>query len=332
VFATGAAPVTLAALLLALPLTAGATAGPLPSGSNEGLALPLESSVRPSLCRDKDSAPEPHRRSELWDRARLRAVDELCRGLARANAELDREPSSSLRVGLELARAWPGRPEPQALTARALTRLGRHADAWLAFEAAQARGHVNKPDRALRDYAVAAALTGHHDAALDAYRRLITLGALWPDPTERHAVYLEAALAALRAPAGTPADAASYVARVRSEGASTGLGTYAAAVALLIAERQGRSTRAADGPDSPEIWHFLEQLRSSEPARHWPRVFAHEPLGAAALAIEPFSEAEAAELWSAYVKGLNALPGAAEWKQRALERLRRLEGQGSGAP
>ncbi len=327
----GAAPLTLAALLLAPPFL-GAAATTLASGSNEGLALPLESSARPSLCRNGGPAQQSNLRSELWDRARSRAVDELCRSLARAHADLDREPSSSLRVGLELSGTWPGRPEPRALTARALTRLRRYADAWRAFEEARTRGYVARPDRALRDYAVAAALTGHHDAAFEAYRRLITLGALWPNPVERHALYLEAALAALRAPTAALSDAASYVARVRNEGTSTGLRTYAAAVSLLIAERQGRATPAVDGPESGEIWRLLEQLRSSEPPRHWPRVPAHEPLGAAALAIEPFSETEAAELWAGYVKGLDALPGAADFKRRALERLRRLQGQGGSSP
>ena len=295
-------------------------------------------SSRPGPCvaSQPDASNDETRRSPSspgpWDSVRQGALADFCRELARAQVQLLARPDVALVSARSLARAWPGRPEPWVVEARAHTRLNAYAQAWPAWQAARERGHDLRSPRVLREYAIAAAMSGQTDIALESYRRLVTLVSLWPEPRERQRVYLEAAGAALRRGAAGTDEAAGYLASVRSETTSTGLRAYVAGMDALIAHRRGQPTSSVDRVDAGEIWHFVARARHEQRPKHWPVVPRHEAHGAASLLVEKLSALEATELWELYVQGLEQAAMDPASMTRARERLSRLRGQGERLP
>jgi hypothetical protein len=177
---------------------------------------------------------------------------------------------------------------------------------------------------ALRDYAVAAALSGHADAAADTYRRLVSLRDAWPDPRHVQRLYLEAASASLRRTPPAFDEAAGYLSAAEAGASSTGLRAYAAGLHALLRARRGAAGSDPTWLDAPEVWHLVALARAERRPSHWPRVPHHEACALASLLVERYSSTEAAELWELYMAGLDgadpALLAFARARQARLAR------------
>jgi hypothetical protein len=308
------------------------------------LTLSFGESSRPRLCSPHAAqgggadAAEGAGGASPWDRVRLEPALDLCIGLARAQIRLARAPAEVVASARRLAEAFPGRPEPRVLEARALLRAG-HAgaswDAWqaargLGFDAARESGAEPAPAHALRDFAVAAVATGHGDAASGAYRRLVSLLDAWPDPRHVQRIYLEAAMVMLRRGPEPVDEAVGYLSAAESEATSTGLRAYAAGLRALVQLRRRASSPDTSRLDAAEVWHFVAQVREEPPPNYWPAVPRHEPCALASLLVERYSNTEAAELWDQYLAGLEGSGADPALTSLALERKARLARAGGG--
>jgi hypothetical protein len=310
----------------------------LAAAHDGALTAPNAASARPTPCLPQpsdagnDESRRPPSSPGAWDSVRQGALADFCRELARAQVQLLTRPDLVVVSARSLARAWPGRPEPWVLEARAHTRLNAYGEAWPAWQAARERGHDFRSPHVLRDYAIAAAMGGHRDIALESYRRLVTLVSLWPEPRDRHRVYLEAAGAALRRDAARTDEAAGYLASIRAETTSTGLRAYVAGMDALIAHLRGKPAAGGERIEAAEIWYFVSLARGEPRPKHWPVVPRHEAQGAASLLVEKLSSSEALELWELYAKGLEQAAADPPSLARARERLIRLRAQGERLP
>jgi hypothetical protein len=291
------------------------------------LGASIRASARPALCAPQAAAADAA--PSQWDTLRERKLAELCVELGRAQVRLATDPLTVLTRARELAQQWPGRAEPWVLQARARVRLGEYGEAWQAFGAARERGEELRAAHVARDYAVAARMTGQDGEAVAAYRRLVPLAALWPDPLLAQRLLLEAAAATLtRGPEGMN-EALGYLAAVRPRTTSAGLRTVALGLDALAAYRRGQAPRELEQASAPEVWHFVEQVRGGAAGRAWPVIPRPELQAAASLLVERYSASEAAELWRPYAQMLAGAGGEAAL--RAQQRLERLE-RGSGSP
>jgi len=246
----------------------------------------------------------------------------LCRRLARAELALGSDPALALKLGAELAHDLPDRAEPLVLEAQAQTRLRDFSAAWTLWEAAKQHGAEPLSAHALRDYAVSAALSGHSEAALAAYRRLLPLLQAWPDPVDQQAIYLEAAVAAMqRGPEGL-GEATGQLAAARARASSTGLRALAVGLGALAAARRAQPSDSESRLDAPEVWHFVSTVQSGRLPGRWPVLPAHELFGGAALLVEPYSDTAAAELWSRHAAGLEQAGAPAAWQALAAAHLK----------
>jgi tetratricopeptide (TPR) repeat protein len=301
------------------------------------LSTLLNASARPTPClpsaeRAPDAPPGNSPHLTAWDRIRERSDSELCLKLARAQVQLLTQPLLALESARALALAWPALAEPLVLQARARTRLKAYPEAWALWQAARERHYDFRSAHALHDYAVAAAMNGQTEVALDSYRRLLTLLALWPDPLDRASIAIEAAAAALRqGPAGLD-EAAGYLSGARARATSTGLRAYFVGMEALVNQRRNRAALQQPRLDAPEIWHFAALVRADGTAAYWPRIPLHEACGAAALLIEKYSQTEALELWQMHVQGLEQTGADPGWQKRAREHLNRLHASGAHTP
>jgi hypothetical protein len=303
------------------------------------LTLPFGESSRPRLCAPNAArdAAERARGAGPWDRVRHQRTVELCLGLARAQIRLARAPADVIAAARQLAREWPGRPEPRVLEARALLRSGDAAASWDAWQAARALGFDASrepgmdpaPAHAVRDYAVAAVATGHWEIAATLYRRLISLLDAWPDPRHVQRMYLEAAMVALRRGPAQADEAAGYLSAAESSTTSTGLRAYAAGLRAFLDALRGAGTPDANRLDAAEVWHFAAQAQADQLPSYWPAVPRHEAYALASLLVERYSTSEAAELWDRYVAGLDASavdPAVSSFARDRKARLARAGG------
>lgn len=317
----------------------GAFAGFLLLAATHGgdLSAASGASARPEPCLPRPAGPERNAAVQAgaigpWDRIRRRETVDFCSRLARAQIQLLARPQAALATARDLGKAWPGRPEPWVLAARAHTRLKTYDQAWLAWQAARERGYDFRSHHALRDYAIGALMNGEAESALEAYRRLVTLSSLWPAPMDRQRLYLEAAAAALRRGPDALDEAAGYLTAVRAQATSTGLRAYVAGMDAWVAHRRGQPAAELPRVDSAEIWHFVSQVRGERAPSHWPSLSPHEAYAAASLLIERYSSSEALELWELYLEGLQQAPLDPASMGLARERLNRLHAEERRAP
>jgi hypothetical protein len=320
----------------------------LMAGGASDLTLPFGESSRPRLCSPGASASwdmaaargettAQARGGSPWDRVRQQHATDLCLGLARGQIRLAREPGEALTAARRLAREWPGRHEPRVLEARALLRSGDAAASWEAWQTARALGFDRARDpggdpasaHALRDYAVAAVLTGHGEIAGAVYRRLVSLLDAWPDARHVQRIYLEAAAVALRHGPAQLDEAVGYLSAAESSATSTGLRAYAAGMRALVQARRGASPPETSRVDAPEVWHFVGLARADQPPSYWPAVPRHEAYAVASLLVERYSSTEASELWDRYVSGLDPKavdPAVSSFARERQARLARAAG------
>jgi len=303
------------------------------------LSTAAQLGARPSVCvypGAPSGEPRPGR-LDAWDQIREQWREQLCQRLSRLQVELNQAPERALVLGRQLARELPARPEPWVLQAQAQGRLGKYAEAWPLWAAARERGYDFRSAHALRDYAIAAGMTGHGEIALGTYRRLIPWLQAWPDPIDQQCIYLEAAHAALgQGPAGLD-EAEGYLAAARTGATSTGLRAYVAGMSALLAERRGASPAVDGRLDAPEIWHFVGQVRGvgqapgEGPPPRWPWLPRHEVFGAASLLVEAYSSVVAQELWQEHALGVRESAADAPWRSRTELRLKRWQPAGGGS-
>ena len=260
---------------------------------------------------------------DAWDQVREQGRQRLCRLLARAQLALGSDPELALKLAAELARELPDRAEPLVLEAQAQTRRRAFGEAWASWEAARQRGAEPLSAHALRDYAVSAALTGHTEAALTAYRRLLPLLQAWPDPIDQQAIYLEAAVSAMqRGPDGLE-EASGQLAAARTRASSTGLRALAVGLSALAAARHAQSSDSENRLDAAEVWHFVATVQSGRFPGRWPVLPPHELFGAAALLVEPYSDTAAVDLWTRHAAGLEQVRAPSPWRELAAAHLKR---------
>jgi hypothetical protein len=289
------------------------------------LSTLFRASERPEVCRDSSAGgPASERAESPWLDVRSGSLRQLCHQLARAQIELSSRPQAALSIAVELATAWPARPEPLVVQARALLRLQRSVEAWALWQRALQAGYRLRAPGSLRDHALTAVLTGHRQIALADYRQLATLVALWPSATERRRLYLEAAGAALASGPDHLGEAATYLGEARRGAASVRLHAFVAGMTALVHFHRGEPSSSLSQVDSAEAWLFVEKTRSARHPEHWPLVGV-EALAAASLLIEPFSAAEALDLWQPYLERLERDAVGSPWLAQARARAARLE-------
>ncbi len=286
-----------------------------------GAELPTAAklSARPEVCAPASSSDAST--SGAWDQLRQRGREQLCQRLARAQLELGARPGLTLRLARELSRDLPERPEPWILQARAQARLRAFADAWSAWQQAERRGAELTAPHVLRDHAVSAALTGHPQAALASYRRVLPLLQAWADPVEQQAIYLEAASAALQLGPEGLEEAGGLLAMARARGTSSGLRAVIAGASALWAARRGSSAPSDSRLAAGEVWRFVELVQAERWPRSWPVLPAHELQGAAALLVEPYSDVVSEQLWQGHARGLEGAGAHQRWRALAAEPL-----------
>jgi hypothetical protein len=289
-------------------------------------------SSRPRWCAPPSARAGEAAAPDAWDQVREQGRQQFCRRLARAELALGSNPELALKLAAELARDLPDRPEPLVLEAQAQTRRRAFGEAWPLWEAAKQRGAEPLSAHALRDYAVSAALTGHSEAALAAYRRLLPLLQAWPDPIDQQAIYLEAAVTAMRRGPDGLEEAAGQLAAARARASSTGLRALSVGLSALAAARRGQPSDSESRLDAPEVWHFVTTVQSGRFPGRWPALPAHELCGAAALLIEPYSDTAAAELWARHAAGLEQSAAPAPWRALAAEHLKRTSASPRRSP
>lgn len=278
-------------------------------------------SARPEACAPASAVAGEGNPHGAWDQMRERGRQQLCQRLARAQLELGARPGLALRLAKELSQELPERPEPWTLQARAHVRLGAFAEAWSAWEQAERRGEALRAPHALRDHAVSAALTGHGQAALASYRKLLPLLQAFGDPVEQQAIYVEAASAALqRGPDGVD-EAGGLLTVARARATSSGLRAYVAGMSALWAARRGASAPSDSRLAAAEVWRFVELVQGDRWPKLWPTVPAYEVLGAAALLVEPFSAVVSEQLWQRHAQGLESAGAPERWRLLAAQPL-----------
>jgi hypothetical protein len=279
------------------------------------------SSGRPRACPALEAQPGASGRpaQALWQKTSQQHLARFCQRLSSTQITLGTAPADALVAAQALASEWPERSEPRQLVARALTRLGRHSEAWPLWASTMATAEPTGA-LALHDYALAAAMTGHDEQALSAYRTLVTRTASSVDRALRERILIEASAAALRVDRAGTEEALGYLAAAADDRSTPLLATAAAGLARLT--NVLRPGALIDPPpiEPTAAWQLLREVETPTPGRtSWPSLPPHELRGLAALVILPSSADEATTLWRAYIAGLEARGAAG---QPALARAR----------
>lgn len=296
------------------------------------LSTAAKLSSRPRWCAPPSARAGEPSAPDAWDQVREQGRQQLCRRLARAELALGSNPELALKLGAELAHDLPDRAEPLVLEAQAQTRRRAFGEAWTLWEAAKQHGAEPLSAHALRDYAVSAGLTGHSEAALAAYRRLLPLLQAWPDALDQQAIYLEAAVAAMqRGPDGLE-EATGQLAAARARASSTGLRALSVGLSALAAARRAQASDSESRLDAAEVWHFVATVQSGRFPGRWPALPPHELFGAAALLVEPYSDSAASDLWARHAAGLEQAGAPEPWRALAAAHLKRTSSSQRSLP
>lgn len=287
-------------------------------------------SGRPRACPPLEAAPTAAGRpaQAVWQKARQRRLAGLCQQLSSIQIALAAAPAEALTAAQALAGAWPDRVEPTELVARALTRLGRHAEAWPLWTGSTGVSESVAGTGALHDYALSAAMTGHDAQALSAYRSLVTRSASSVDRAYRERILIEASAAALRVDQTGTEEALGYLAAAADDRSTPLLASAAAGLARLANVLRPGALVDVPTVEASAAWAFLREVEAPSAGRtSWPRLPAHELAGLAALVIAPHDAERAAELWQQYMAGLDGRGAsgrsAAERARAELVRLQR---------
>jgi tetratricopeptide (TPR) repeat protein len=250
---------------------------------------------RPPECGVSDAA----RAANVWERAKAPELRPYCDLLASGASKLAAGAGGAeqaLRAAQEAGKRMPGKLAPLVLEGRALSRLGRHEEAWAVLDRARKGDAATLDDPwALVALARSAARTKRLTEADDAYRALLPRAAALP-ASERGQAYVEAALVALaRGPASL--DTAIAVFRQARREAQDSAQTVAWLGLALALDRSGardeaRALLAERGRIDPRASLADARARDLVAAP-----LSTELAAAAALALEPIDAAASRELW-----------------------------------
>lgn len=231
------------------------------------LATAAQGSPRPRECRGA-GAPGTQGAADdgLWSRLRDSDAQRYCELLARGYARLRSAPKDAW-LAAQAAEALVGpRPAVRVLNGRALLRLEQPGTAFELFQLAEAEDAAIFSDpQALHDYARAASFASKAEAALRAYRLLVSRAALLDDPRERTACLIEAAAHVL-ASGGSADEALGYLAQARQQ--AFGLSSWIAGLRSLALQHSNRaeprgagfSAPSAAALGSPPLRRFSDEL------------------------------------------------------------------------
>jgi tetratricopeptide (TPR) repeat protein len=278
---------------------------------------------RPPECGVADAA----RAANVWERAKSPELRPYCDLLASGASKLASGAGGAeqaLRAAEEAGRRMPGKLAPLVLQGRALSRLGRHEEAWAVLDTARKRDAATLDDPwALLALARSAARTRRVAEADEAYRALLPRAAALPG-AERGPVYVEAALVAMaRGPSAI--DAAIAIFRQARREAQDSAQTVAWLGLALALDRAGereeaRALLSERGRTDPR-----PQLADARARDLVAAPLAGELDAAAALALEAIDPAASRELW----KRVAAAGGP--WAEHAQAQLAPAAGRGKRA-
>jgi tetratricopeptide (TPR) repeat protein len=283
-----------------LTLLAALAAAPRPGD----LATLAAASPRPEVC---GGWPAPSAAAGTWQRARRAAGSQTCVELARGHTLLHRHADQALSVA-ESLRASPGelRADAEVLAARALVRLGRHAEAWQAFERARERAAaaLDRPG-ALRDLALAAARTDHPADALAALRALLPRASLLEDPADVVRVHVEAAALAMLDGAAALPEAIAYLTQARAVVTAPELDEVVLGMLALALDRAGRRGEARStlelGAGPWRVEALWDPERPASRRLVLPLLPAGEAHALLAILTGPVDAERAAQHWRAFI-------------------------------
>lgn len=225
------------ALLLGLALLA----APARSPEVAALRAYAAASPRPAVCRPARLLDE----NGLWERTRGGVVERYCALLASGYARLRSEPQRALELAQGAEKLNPGEPEARVLAGRASLRLRDFAAAYAALASSVADPRRPLGDvAALREFGVAAHVTGHLTEAAAAYRALVPRVEFTNDPVLIRLATLEAASVLARTGPEGIADAILYLSEARRLRSVPGLEDLSTALLASCLDRAGNHEQA----------------------------------------------------------------------------------------
>lgn len=281
------------------------------------------SSPRPAEC--SPSSGRVGRGHTLWDRARDPRLVEYCNALARGYSRLASQPGDSLRAAKQAAEAEPGRIAPLLLQGQALVALGQQGQAYDVFRKAfEQQPELRLSPEALHAYALAAVGSGHQQAALTAYRRLVPTAGLLTRVGAGESVYIEAAVLVMLSQPDQLQEAVAYLNEARRRNATPTLSPYILAALALALDRQGRAeeSRGVAGEARGRIAQMLASIESEAPRSRvlLPQLSQVELLAMVGVLAASEDAALAKEYWKDFVE---QAPADHPWRAHAVAKLER---------
>jgi tetratricopeptide (TPR) repeat protein len=269
--------------------------------------------VRPVEC----NLLPGERGANVWERAKIPELRRYCDLVASASAKLvpgSRMVPEVVHLSDEADALVPGRAAPMILKGRALSRLGKYADALVAFRAAETRDeHALDDPAALLAWARSLDFTGDAAHAHDAYRLLLPRADALP-LADRGVAYLGAGMLAMsRGPSGLE-DSIAILRQARrdSQDLLRSASTFALALALDRAGDAGESTAVLAEEGTGEAASVMHDARVIDAMGKTGSSEAH---AIEALALDAVGDhSDARDAWLTY---LSAGPGVWEAHARA---------------
>jgi hypothetical protein len=276
--------------------------------------LSMVTIARPAECGIDGSM----RGTNVWERAKHPELRHYCDLLATATSKLASAASAAdaLREADEAEQTMAGHAAPLTLKGRALAKLGRNTEAYAAFtEAKHREARALDDPEALRDYARAAARSGHAADGLAAFRALLPR-ADGLASYERAPTYVEAAVLAMSASTANIEDAIAMLRQARREVTDSLQAMTTLALALAL-DRSGARDEARALVDDRARAKAKDLVRDPNVAQLLGPL-APEAEAMAAMGLEGADAAAAQAAWQRYVDAAGA---TGTWTEHAKGHL-----------
>jgi tetratricopeptide (TPR) repeat protein len=274
------------------------------------------SSGRPPECSDPGG-----RTANVWERAKSPELRQYCDLVASASSKLagiSAMALAALAAAREADGVLPGHAAPCVLEGRALSSLGRYAEALAALSEGRSRDPRALDDPpALLAWARALARSGRREEAAEAYRALLPRATALPTG-ERVSAEVEAALMAMARGAAGLDEAAAALREALREAQDEAQAIAVLALGLAL-DRAGNAQEARALLVGRTRGDPRDAIASSR-AKDLLAVVPGEGHALAGLALEPSDAAGARDEWQ---QALDATP-AGVWAAHARAHLSRL--------
>lgn len=303
-------------------LVLAASAGAAPAARADDLGSHLvalsRSSVRPVQCGGAATAT-----AGRWARAREPRLGKYCDFLARGYTLVGTLPKDALAFARRADEILPGQVPALLLEARALAALDDYRAAWSRFERVLSSGVELDAPSVLHSLAVAAVRTQHVDAAMSAYRALVSRVELIDDPVVQVRILLEAALLAMSIGQDRLAEAVGYLSEARRRPRVPGLSEYLFAALAMAFDRQGLSGEAAGAAsEASGPWRLESDRERLGTAPELPEVPPGEIDAMIAILAEHHDRDLALERWQSYLASDEGKSGPfSDWAHGRLSAL-----------